>query len=163
MRSPSQTRRAARPLPPFQTLLDAHKDDVYRFLVSLVGRAEADDCFQETFLAALRAYPSLRDGRNLGSWLLTIAHHKAVDGTRRRRRSAPLHAASERTVAAAEPDPALWAQVGALPVKQRAAVVLRFVNDLAYRDIGTILDCSEDAARRSTHEGVKRLREVMRQ
>jgi RNA polymerase sigma factor (sigma-70 family) len=162
----TSTRRRSRgapapALPPFQTLLDAHKDDVYRFLVSLVGRGEADDCFQETFLAALRAYPSLRDGSNLRSWLLTIAHRKAVDGSRRRRRVAPLEDAPEATSPAAEPDPALWAQVGALPVKQRAAVVLRFVNDLAYREIGTILDCSEAAARRSTHEGVKRLREVI--
>ncbi|HEV2754716.1 MAG TPA: RNA polymerase sigma factor [Actinomycetota bacterium] len=148
-------------LPPFQTLLDVHKDDVYRFLVSLVGRTDADDCFQETFLAALRAYPSLSDSRNLRSWLLTIAHRKAIDGTRKRRRSAPLEDAPERAVPAADPDPALWAQVGELPAKQRAAVVLRFVNDLPYRDIGAILDCSEAAARRSTHEGVRRLREVI--
>ncbi len=148
-------------LPPFQTLLDGHKDDVYRFLVSLVGPAEADDCFQETFLAALRAYPSLRDGRNLRSWLLTIAHRKAIDRSRSRRRHAPLDDAPETGVPPADPDPALWAHVEALPAKQRAAVVLRFVNDLAYRDIGSILDCSEEAARRSTHEGVKRLREVI--
>lgn len=150
-----------RVLPPFQILLDAHKDDVYRFLVGLVGPSDADDCFQETFLAALRAYPTLRDAGNLRSWLLTIAHRKAIDRTRSSRRSAPLHDAPEPSAPAADPDPLLWAQVGALPDKQRGAVVLRFVNDLAYRDIGSILDCSEAAARRSTHEGVKRLREVI--
>jgi RNA polymerase sigma factor (sigma-70 family) len=148
-------------VPPFQVLLDSHKDDVHRFLVSLVGTGDADDCFQETFLAALRAYPSLRDGRNLRSWLLTIAHRKAIDRTRSSKRLMPVGDPPERAVPAEEPDPVLWAEVGALPVKQRAAVVLRFVNDLPYRDIGAILDCSEEAARRSTHEGVKRLREVI--
>ncbi|MDQ3982006.1 MAG: RNA polymerase subunit sigma-24, partial [Actinomycetota bacterium] len=77
------------------------------------------------------------------------------------RPTVPLADAPERAVHAPEPDPALWAEVAALPSKQRAAVVLRFVNDMAYRDIASVLDCSEDAARRSTHEGVKRLREVI--
>ena len=44
-----------------------------------VGRADAEDCFQETFLAALRAYPKLNDSGNLRGWLLTIAHRKAID------------------------------------------------------------------------------------
>ena len=162
MNARSAGRRAATAaLPPFQALLDAHKDDVYRFLVSLIGPGDADDCFQETFLSALRSYPSLRDGRNLRSWLLTIAHRKAIDRTRTRRRTTSLSEAPEPAVGPPESDPALWAQVGELPVKQRAAVVLRFVNDMAYREIGSILDCSEEAARRSTHEGVKRLREVI--
>lgn len=152
-------RRSA--LPPFQVLLDSYKDDVHRFLTALAGPADADDCFQETFLAALRAYPSLTNGRNLKSWLLTIAHRKVVDRARTARRTAPLDDAPERAEEPPDPDPALWSEVAALPEKQRAAVVLRFVNDMAYRDIGTVLDCSEEAARRSTHEGVKRLREVI--
>jgi RNA polymerase sigma factor (sigma-70 family) len=150
-------------LPPFQALLDAHKDDVYRFLLSSIGPGEADDCFQETFLAALRAYPSLRNGANLRSWLLTIAHRKALDRhcAAAARPTAPLADAPEAGALPPEPDPQLWARVATLPDKQRSAVVLRYVNDLAYRDIGTILNCSEEAARRSTHEGVRRLREVM--
>ena len=149
-------------LPAFQTLIDSYKDDVHRFLTGLIGPVDADDCFQETFLAALRSYPSLTDGRNLRSWLLTIAHRKAIDRVRATRPSAPLAEAPDVGHDPAEPDPALWAEVAALPDKQRAAVVLRFVNDMAYRDIGAVLDCSEEAARRSTHEGVKRLREVMK-
>jgi DNA-directed RNA polymerase specialized sigma24 family protein len=153
-------RRAA--LPPFQVLLDSYKDDVYRFLAGLLGPGDADDSFQETFLAALRAYPALGDGRNLRSWLLTIAHHKAVDRMRAARPTVPLDGVPHPAhPSPTEPDPALWAEVAALPDKQRAAVVLRFVNDMAYRDIGAVLDCSEAAARRSTHEGVKRLREVI--
>lgn len=149
------------PLPAFQTLIDSYKDDVHRFLTGLLGPVDADDVFQETFLAALRSYPSLRDAGNLKSWLLTIAHRKAIDRARATRPSAPLTDAPEAAHVPAEPDPALWAEVAALPDKQRAAVVLRFVNDMAYRDIGAVLDCSEEAARRSTHEGVKRLREVI--
>ena len=42
------------PLPPFQELLDRHRGDVLGFLIASVGPVDAEDCFQETFLAALR-------------------------------------------------------------------------------------------------------------
>ena len=52
----------------------------------------------------------------------------------------------------------MWGRVAALPPKQRAAIVLRFGLDLRYREIGHALDCSEAAARRNVHEGIKSLR-----
>src|ERR1035441_5122753 len=83
-------------LPPFQTLLDAHGRDVHRFLIATVGRDDADDCYQETWLAALRAYSGLREASNLRSWILTIAHHKAIDHLRARgRRAVPAGAATD--------------------------------------------------------------------
>lgn len=150
-------------LPPFQALLDAHGRDLHRFLLAMVGPGEADDCYQETVLAALRAYPSLRHATNLRGWLLTIAHRKAVDSHRARgRRAVPVaEVDGERLVAAApaqDGDDALWAAVRALPGKQRAAVVHRYVNDLAYADVARLLGCSQDAARRNVHEGLRKLR-----
>ncbi|MEA2459228.1 MAG: hypothetical protein QOC95_2200, partial [Thermoleophilaceae bacterium] len=44
-------------LPPFQTALDRHRDELARFLAATIGPQEADDCLQETLIAALRAYP----------------------------------------------------------------------------------------------------------
>ena len=61
---------------------------MWRLLVSIVGPADAEDCFQETFIAALRAYPRLRPDSNLRSWVLTIAHRKALDVHRARARRA---------------------------------------------------------------------------
>jgi RNA polymerase sigma factor (sigma-70 family) len=149
-------------LPPFQRFLDAHAAQVQRFLVAAVGPNDADDCFQETFLSALRAYPRLRHGTNLRAWVLTIAHRKAIDSHRgRARRATPTDEVPERpAVEAAGGDPALWAAVRVLPPKQRDAVLLRYVNDLPHADIGIVLGCSEDAARRNVHEGVKKLREM---
>ena len=46
-------------LPPFQALIDAHAEPVRRFLVASAGPGAAEDCFQETFIAALRAYPPM--------------------------------------------------------------------------------------------------------
>jgi RNA polymerase sigma factor (sigma-70 family) len=147
-------------LPPFQRFLDTHAPHVQRFLVAAVGPVDADDCFQETFLSALRAYPRLRHSTNLRAWVLTIAHRKAIDSHRgRARRATPTDDVPERPMSEATGgDPALWAAVRELPPKQRDAVLLRYVNDLSHADIGTVLGCSEEAARRSVHEGVKKLR-----
>ena len=53
---------------------------------AMLGRADADDAWAETFLAALKAYPSLRPDSNVRAWLVTIAHRKAIDQTRSRAR-----------------------------------------------------------------------------
>src|SRR6202030_1211489 len=66
-------------LPPFDDVVAAHGTDVWRFAVSQVGAARADDLFQETMLAALSAYPTLRDPRSMRAWLLRIAARKAID------------------------------------------------------------------------------------
>ena len=146
--------------PPFQVLLDEHRDDVYRFLVASVGRHEADDCFQETFVAALRAYPRLRDASNLRAWLLSIAHRKASDAHRARgRRPVPVEGLPEQPgPAAPDREPGLWKAVRELPAKQRAAVLHRYVNDLPYADIGRIVGCSEAAARQNVRAGLASLR-----
>jgi RNA polymerase sigma factor (sigma-70 family) len=150
-------------LPPFQAFLDAHRDDVYRFLVATVGPVDADDCFQETFLSALRAYPRLARDSNLRAWILTIAHRKGMDAHRSRaRRPLPVEELPEPAVAPeANGRPEVWAQVRELPPKQRAAVAYRFVSDLSYREIGETMGTSEEAARRNVHEGLKRLRRVV--
>ena len=148
-------------LPPFQQLLDAHGRDVHRFLLATVGRTDADDCYQETWLSALRAYPRLRDPSNFRGWIFTIAHRKAIDLVRARGRSAvPSSELAETPVTDQREgfDHDLWASVRELPAKQRTALAMRFVADAAYAEIATAMGTSEEAARRNVHEGLKRLR-----
>jgi RNA polymerase sigma factor (sigma-70 family) len=145
--------------------VDAHQTELHRFLVASVGRERAEDCLQETFLSALRAYPRLRHADNLRAWLYTIAHRKATDAVRRvvRRPTANdldgLPPAAEPATPAHEPtDDGLWQAVRLLPSKQRAAVVHRFVLDLDYRSIGERMGTSEEAARQNVSAGLRRLR-----
>jgi RNA polymerase sigma factor (sigma-70 family) len=147
-------------LPPFQALLDAHGRDVHRFLVATVGLSDADDCYQETWLAALRAYPRLRDAHNLRGWIFTVAHRKAIDHVRStRRRPIPVEEVPERPWRNGEDgQPELWALVQRLPTKQRSAIALRFLADASHAQIAAVMDTSEEAARRNVHEGLKRLR-----
>ena len=149
-------------LPPFQALLDAHRADLYRFLVATAGASEADDAFQETWIAALRAYPSLRRADNLRAWLFRIAQNKSIDAHRARgRRAVPVAALPERPSAPPEGDPERWERVRELPAKQRAAVFCRTVLGMPYEEVALLLESSEDAARRNVHEGLKRLKEEL--
>jgi RNA polymerase sigma factor (sigma-70 family) len=149
--------------PPFQAFLDANKHHVYRFLVTLVGRQEAEDCFQDTFAAALRAYPRLRDASNLRAWVMTIAHRKAMDAVRAAsRRPEPVAEIEDAAVDDGRTvDVPVWDAVDGLPTKQRAAVVLRYGVGMRYREIGEVMGTSEAAARRSVHDAHRRLREVL--
>ena len=148
-------------LPPFERLVDAHARELHRFLVGLVGPVEAEDCLQETFMSALRAYPRLRHGDNLRAWLFTIAQRKATDAARRRirRPTAELDGVEPAAASDAEPaDEVLWSTVRALPSKQRVAIVQRFVLDLPYAEIGVRMGTTEVAARQNVSAGIKRLR-----
>lgn len=148
-------------LPPFETLIDAHAHELHRFLVGLVGDADAEDCLQETYMSALRTYPNLGHGENLRAWLYTIAQRKATDVVRRRVRRPARDLDGVEPVAPPTPEPAddgLWRTVAMLPAKQRVAIVFRFVLDLAYVDIGERMGISEEAARQNVSTGLRRLR-----
>ena len=155
-------------LPPFQALVDAHAAELHRFLAASIGADLAEDCLQDTFMSALRAYPRLRHGENLRAWLYTIAHRKATDAVRRIVRR-PAGMELDRMPAGQEPsepppelpDDGLWLRVRALPGKQRAAVVHRFVMDRDYRSIGELMGISEQAARQNVSAGLKRLRQEL--
>jgi RNA polymerase sigma factor (sigma-70 family) len=151
-------------LPPFQRLVDDHAAELHRFLVASVGQTDAEDCLQETFLSALRAYPRVRHADNLRAWLYTIAQRKATDSVRSRLRHpvSELDDVAEGRLASNDPQPTtddgLWRSVRTLPAKQRAAVIHRFVFDLAYRDVGERMGISEEAARQNVSAGLRRLR-----
>jgi RNA polymerase sigma factor (sigma-70 family) len=156
-------------LPPFQRFLDSYREDVWRFLRASVRSSEVEDCFQETFMAAMRAYPRLRGDSNLRAWVLTIAHRKALDAHRARaRRAVPVadpasldgRSCNEQRTPA-ERGEGLWEAVAELPARQRSAVVLRYLADMQHREIAQAIGCSEEAARRSLHEGLSKLRKVV--
>jgi DNA-directed RNA polymerase specialized sigma24 family protein len=90
-----------------------------------------------------------------------VADGGAASGRGRRTgRSAQANATADPTPGALRDD-GLWDAVHGLPPRQRSAVLLRYVGDLPHRDIAKAIGCSEDAARRSLHEGLTKLREVV--
>src|SRR4029450_7054290 len=72
-------------VPPFERFYEEQREPVLAQLRGMLGREAAEDAFQETFLRALRAYPTLKHGRHLRAWALAIARNVAVDVLRKRR------------------------------------------------------------------------------
>ena len=145
---------------PFEAIVAEHGPVVMRVCRALLGPVEADDAWSETFLAALRAYPGLRPGSNVRGWLVTIAHNRSIDQLRAHNR-APLPAAVVVDGFESGPEPPdteLHGVLAALPFKQRAAVVYRYLADLSYDEVAALLECSPAAARRNAADGIASLR-----
>ena len=144
-------------IPPFERFYEERKDEIFGYLVRLLGRQAAEDAFQETFLRALRSYGTLKHGRHLRAWAFTIATRVAVDV--RRRPATATDEAPEVPVVDQRPAYAeLEHLANRLPPTERAAVVLRYGYDLSYDDIGSALGSSAEAARAAASSGVRRLR-----
>jgi RNA polymerase sigma factor (sigma-70 family) len=147
---------------PFEAIVAQHGPTVLRVCRAVLARPDAEDAWSETFLAALRAYPDLEDGANVEAWLVTIAHHKAIDALRAQsRRAAPVADIDETssTTDAWQPlDDSLWAALRALPTKQRQAVAYHHVAGLPYAEVATIIGGSTEAARRAASDGIQTLR-----
>ena len=147
--------------PPFESVVAGHGATVLRVVRAVLGHADADDAWSETFLAAMKAYPDLPADANIEAWLVTIAHRKAIDVTRATARRAtpvpttpdlpsPNHADDEHSD--------LAEAVAALPPKQRQAVAYHYLAGLPYAEIAPLLDSSAAAARRAAADGITTLR-----
>jgi RNA polymerase sigma factor (sigma-70 family) len=149
-------------LRPFEEIVAAHGPTVLRVCRALLGPADAEDAWSETFLAALRAYPRLRADSNVEAWLVTIAHRKAVDHLRAAARrpipSDPLPERHQRDGRLTGWEAGLWPALKALPFRQREAVVFHHLVGLTYREIARVAGGSEAAARRAAADGIAALR-----
>jgi RNA polymerase sigma factor (sigma-70 family) len=148
---------------PFEQIVTEHGRTVLRVCRAVVGPADADDAWSETFLSALKAYPALPATANVEAWLVTIAHRKAIDVRRAdARRALPVGELPERATPPAEPpDDEVWQALERLPDKQRQTVAYHHVAGLPHREVAAIVGGSEAAARRSAADGIAALRRTL--
>jgi RNA polymerase sigma-70 factor (ECF subfamily) len=144
----------------FGELLERHERELFAYALRLSGqRADAEDLYQDTFLAAFRAWPPPRRG-NERAWLYRIATNRAIDRERRARRI--VANVDDLAIAAPDRDDVTLADLAGaielLPAGQRAAFVLRKVQGLPYSEIAIALDCTEEAARGRVSEALKKVK-----
>jgi RNA polymerase sigma-70 factor (ECF subfamily) len=167
----------------FETLIEQHHDEIYRYLWRLLNSAgwtdsavEAQDLTQEVFLRAYRAFGRLRRASSHRAWLYKIATNCAYSALKRDQRqdrdSVPILDEVHHIPADASQSPdhevvlgetleAVRRAIALLPPKQEAAVVLRHVQGLSYPEIAQALACSEDSARANVYQGLRRLRRAL--
>jgi RNA polymerase sigma factor (sigma-70 family) len=147
-----------------EAALERYEGPLLRYAASVVGRAAAPDVVQDTFLALCRAERTTVADR-LAPWLFTVCRNRAVDSLREGRRLAPLE--DEVRSQESEPWSSLEAQqslervhelLGALPDKQRQAVILKFSGGLSYKEIAEVMELSVSHVGVILHTAIGRMR-----
>lgn len=149
---------------PFEQAVQRHGATVLRVCRAVLGLgADSEDAWSETFLAALRSWPTLDENTNVEAWLVRVARHKAIDITRARARHAiPTDALPERPSRLGNPGDdhiGLWQAVAALPERQRSAVAYHYLGGLSHVETAELIGGSPESVRRASADGVKRLRQ----
>jgi RNA polymerase sigma-70 factor (ECF subfamily) len=155
-----------------EPLVRRHATPLLSFIQRMVGdRQRSEDLFQEVFCAVWTKRRQYQYGRPFKPWLYAIA----LNACRADFRRPTLPVVSEEggvALAASGPSPAEAAvatetaalvarAVTLLPSQQRAVVVLRIWQQLEYRDIADIVECSETTVRSHMHHGLCALRKYL--
>jgi len=159
--------------PPFEEAVKSMEREIMRFLMRSTGdREDAMDLFQETWIRAYRAYPTLQSEDGLRPWIYRIASNLCRNRARDRMRRGRV-IANETADGAAPADNApnqlnggpegalhLKRAISRLPGKQGQALMMRKFAGLEYAEIGTALNCSAESARASVYQAVKKLKKL---
>ncbi|MEJ2011073.1 MAG: RNA polymerase sigma factor [Anaerolineales bacterium] len=161
---------AASTRPEFTQLVERYGGELFAYLFRQVSSAmDADDCLQDTFLRAFRAYDRTEEGSNYRAWLYKIATNVARTHYQRRKRQGDREQTLNPGDGSSEPGPAKLLEerlelervrmaVKSLPDKQRAALILRKYQGLSYAEIGAVIACSADSARANVYQALRSLR-----
>ena len=153
---------------PRRALIDRHQHAVYNLALRMLGGSDAAArVAEETFVKAFRRLPALPSNQRLAPWLLRIAHNTAVDALRRKERREPSVAPAALPAPPTEGsgggpagswgrsrEPLAEAFEG-LPVRYRAAIVLRYQAGLSFAEVGDVMGVPEQTARTRV-EGARR-------
>jgi RNA polymerase sigma-70 factor (ECF subfamily) len=146
---------------------------VFRHIYSIIGRQhEAEDLTSETFLRAWNAIGRFEDrGLAIEAWIVKIAHNVAVAHLRRRRESAtiddvvleanPKDGPAVVTEGLAE-GAALAEAIRSLPAMQRQVILLRFVEERSYEEVGAIVGRTQGAVRVIQFRALRSLKRLLR-
>lgn len=159
----------------FEQLVTAYRDRVYRLALRLCGNeADADEAAQDAFLAAWRGLPNFRGESKFSTWLYQLVNHAAIDLLRREKRQVAAGDIDEVDTPDTAPSPHHMAErneqrqavreaVLALPEEQRQVVVLRFMEELSYEEIGAALHLPTGTVKSRLNRAKAALREILSQ
>lgn len=155
------------PQQPFETLVEMHRYEIFAYLWRLIPGDQVEDCLQETFLRAFRAYERTAPDSTYRAWLYKIAANVARTAQSRRQREmarelqnpvAPEQRTLLDSVILSDDLKVVLQAVEALPLQQRAALLMRKYQDVDYKDITVALESSPATARAHVYQALKKLR-----
>ena len=164
----------------FEALLDRYSRSIYNFALRLLGDpADAEDAAQQTFIQAFESFPPSRPDASLRPWLYQVARNKCID-LLRKRRTIPLSSLERTDSETPQIDPVdvaplpsdlyereelqqvLQEAIGSLPLRSREVVVMRYVGELTFAEIGRSLGMPENTAKTLFQRAKSALRVYLR-
>jgi RNA polymerase sigma-70 factor (ECF subfamily) len=154
----------------FEMIIRTHSRALFAIAYGILqSREEAEDAVQDALIKAWKSRWRVRDPEKFPAWLATIARHRAHD-IFRRRRTVPLSATIHELIepsSAAEPnnpelDQQLHSALAALPELHRAALTLRYFEEMDYRTIENTLGLTNGALRGILGRALAEMRKQLR-
>ncbi|NOY52754.1 MAG: sigma-70 family RNA polymerase sigma factor [Deltaproteobacteria bacterium] len=167
----------------FSRLVERYRKRIYGLTYGMLGnREDALDMTQETFLKAYRSLPGFRGGSDFYTWLYRIAYNRVIDHYRKEGRKRhveyddtylPSDEESIRTPPSSYFNPGrelekkelgrvITDAVQSLPEQQRAVILLREIEGLAYEEIAASLGIRKGTVMSRLHYARQRLQEILR-
>ena len=157
----------------FEQLVVAYRDQVFRLALRMCGNeADADEVAQEAFLSAWKALPNFRGDSRFSTWLYQLISHAAIDLMRREKRQIAAEDITE--VSAPDPGPSPQQQaersetrqavrdaMGQLSPEYRQIVVLRFLQELSYEEIGVVLKLPPGTVKSRLNRAKSQLKDIL--
>ena len=157
----------------FEQLVVAYRDQVFRLALRMCGsEADADEVAQEAFLSAWKALPNFRGESQFSTWLYQLTTHAAIDLMRREKRQIAADDIPEVSAADPAPSPQQQAEqseqreivrdaILQLAPEQREVVVLRFMEELSYEEIGAVLKLPSGTVKSRLNRAKAQLKEIL--
>ena len=152
----------------FDALVTRHYDRIYRLAHTLAGPEAAADLAQETFLAAVKAFPRFRGDAQLSTWLISILRNQGSLYLRGRKKWKLAPISDERDRLSAPEPPEIEGDVREildrmkdLPEELRTTLALFHVDGLTYADIALAMECPVGTVRSRLFEARARLRRLV--
>jgi RNA polymerase sigma-70 factor (ECF subfamily) len=155
----------------FDALVRQHQKGVWRIVRRYIRRdADASDVTQLVFVRAFKGLASFRGAASVRSWLYRIAINCSLSWIRDHRHEQPSELAEDALtqepvgtsrIAGDQDGARLRAAIAQLPPKQKLVLELRIFDDLPFKEVAELADCSENTAKVNFHYAVKRLRDIL--
>lgn len=155
----------------FDQLVKRHQQGMYRLVRRYVqSDADAADVCQQAFVRAFKGLATFRGAASVRSWIYRIGINCALSWLRDHKREQPAEIAEDALVedhaspariAGGEDAARLRTAIAKLPPKQKLVLELRVFDDLAFKEVAELAECSENTAKVNFHYAVKRLRELL--
>lgn len=150
-------------------LMDAYQERLYWHIRRLVvSHDDAQDLLQETFLKVYRSWDSFKGNSSLFSWLYRIATNVVLSSLRSKHPEGTQldevrgMAADSYFEFCDEEAVALQRAIHSLPPKQQAVFNMRYYDEMSFKEIADINDCSENSAKANYHFAKIKIVELMK-